>query len=456
MTPEMAELSRTIDPSELGRRIRNVRVAAGMTQSDVAGDEVTTAYISRIEDGQRRPSAALFEQMAARLKTTPEELLLGVSIDEQMELRVKLDHAELALASGDAQAALKAAKALQTELADKSLGDLKRGASQVLAFALEATGDLQRAIAVLEELTAEPRADSAWLKALIGLSRCYRDSGDLNRAIAVGEQATEMIEKLGIDGMTEAIQLTLTVAGAYMVRGDTDYAMRVCQRAIAAAERYDSPIARASAYWNASFLEAKKGAHSSALDLAQKALVLYEVGEDARNLGRLRAQVANLQLATDPPDAEGALRTLADAEREMAWSSVGPVDLARENLTRSRAHFLLGHNEEATAALRKARELAPDNTPTLNASIAVLEGEIAATNGNPDVARENYRRAVQILTAIGADREAAQLWFELGNLLSDVGDAEGALDAFKRAGASSGLIAGSALASRASRSIPAT
>lgn len=448
MTPEMAEISQTIDPVELGRRIRNARIAAGITQADVAGGDVSTAYISRIEDGQRRPSTALLVQIAARLKTTPEELLLGVSVDEQLELRVKLDHAELALVSGDAPGALKAAKALQAELSDKSLPDLKRAAAQVLAFALEASGDLQRAIAVLEELAAAPQADSAWLKTLIGLSRCYRDSGDFTRAIAVGEQAAELVEKLGIEGLTEAIQLTLTVAGAYMARGDNDYSMRMCQRAIAAAEKYDSPIARASAYWNASFLEAKKGAHASALDLAQKALVLYELGEDARNLGRLRAQVANLQLATDPPDPAGALRTLDDAEREMAWSSVGPIDLARQNVTRSRAHFLLGSHDQATIALARAKELAPEAAPTLTAAIAVLEGQIAAADGHADMARDHFRRAVQLLSAIGADREAAQLWFELGDLLSEVGDAEGALDAFRRAGASSGLIAGSGLPGR--------
>ena len=51
----LAELSRTIETRELGRRIRNARIAAGMTQTDLAGDDVSSAYVSRIEDGQRRP-----------------------------------------------------------------------------------------------------------------------------------------------------------------------------------------------------------------------------------------------------------------------------------------------------------------------------------------------------------------------------------------------------------------
>jgi hypothetical protein len=42
---------------------------------------------------------------------------------------------------------------------------------------------------------------------------------------------------------------------------------------------------------------------------------------------------------------------------------------------------------------------------------------------------------------VGADRSAAQLWFELAGLLESIGEAETALDAYKRAGAASGLVA---------------
>ena len=439
MNPDMAELSRTIDSAELGRRIRAARLAAGLTQAEVAGDDMSTAYVSRIEDGQRRPAAGLLGRMAERLSTTVEELLVGVAAYEQLRMRVQVDHAELSLAAGNAQDALTQASTVLEELAGKPLVDLRRDALQVRAFALEATGDLQGAIEVLEELTADARADRGWLKALIGLSRCYRDSGDLNRAIAVGERAEATIDELGIQGLTEAIQLTLTVAGAYMVRGDTAYALLLCKRSIAAAEKHDSPLARASAYWNASLLEARRGSPESAFALAQKAIALFEASEDARNLGRLRAQIAEMQLSITPPDVAGALATLARAETEMAWSPTSPVDVARQQLTRSRAHFLLDQPDQAANHLAKALELAPKDARVLRASALALEGEIFGARGRTDDARRAYQRAVYELSAIGADRDAAQLWFELGSLLAEVGDTEGAVDAFQRAGASTGL-----------------
>ena len=54
-------------------------------------------------------------------------------------------------------------------------------------------------------------------------------------------------------------------------------------------------------------------------------------------------------------------------------------------------------------------------------------------------AAQAYQDAVLVLSAIGADRGAAQLWFDLADLLDEVGQSEAARDAYKRAAASTGL-----------------
>jgi hypothetical protein len=46
---------------------------------------------------------------------------------------------------------------------------------------------------------------------------------------------------------------------------------------------------------------------------------------------------------------------------------------------------------------------------------------------------------VLILTSVGADRGAAQLWFELATLLEDVGDFDASREAYRSAAASTGL-----------------
>jgi hypothetical protein len=46
---------------------------------------------------------------------------------------------------------------------------------------------------------------------------------------------------------------------------------------------------------------------------------------------------------------------------------------------------------------------------------------------------------VYFLTGAGSDRDAAQLWFELADLLEDIGDLDAARDAYRSAAASTGL-----------------
>lgn len=439
MDPALAERSRTIDAAELGTRLRNARVAAGMTQAQVAAGEVSPSYLSRIEEGLRRPEALLLERMAGRMGASLEALLLGVTPDRNAELRLKVDHAELALAAGEPRRALDHVTEVLDAIPD-TMPDLRVAALRVRAGALEAAGELNDAIVQLEELMAMPTADAAWLRGLIALSRCYRDSGEFNRAIEVGERAAKLIDDLGIAGLTEAIQLTVTVAGAHHQQGDVEKAKRLCMRAIADAERYDSPIAKASAYWNASILETDtNGATPAAVDMAKKALALFELGEDNRNLAKLRAELANLQLAQDPPDAAAALDTLDDAETALSWSGGSAWEIALVHITRGRALYLVEEFDAADASILRGLELAPEPAPVLRATAGSIRGQIAAALGHLDDARDLYHGAVAALSAVGADHAAAQLWFELANLLDEVGDHEGAVQAFRSAGAATGL-----------------
>lgn len=439
MDTHLAELSRTIDPAILGNRIRNARVAAGMTQSQAGGDVASTPYISRIESGHRRPDLQLLERIADRLGTTAEELLLGVTGDKRSELQLALDYAELALNSGNPLEAVERADEVLAGSAGSQLTELARSAGSVRALALEAAGEIDRAIHALEEFVADDAGDLHWLRALVALSRCYREVGDLTRAIEVGDRALAMIDQHGLRGVDEAVQLAVTVAAAYFERGDVRHATRLCRRAIEDAERFNSATAKASAYWNASIVASEQNDVATALPLAAKALAILEVGEDGRNLGRLRTQFGVLQLHLDPPDPLQAKQTLEQARRELDWSSASPLDQADNQLALARAAFMLGDDstalEQAAATFRAVSE----QSPMLGADAHVLEGQVAARQGRTDDARAAYMKAILLLSGAGADRGAAQLWFELGGLLEELGDGDASRDAYRRAAASTGL-----------------
>jgi tetratricopeptide (TPR) repeat protein len=448
MSPELAAISRSIDPAVLGSRLKQARIAGGLKQAHVAGEDVSVAYVSLIEVGQRRPGAMLLQRMAERIGVTLEQLLLGITVNQRQELELKLDYAELALVSGQGTEALEKVREVLAEVDGPGAETFRRRAERTQALALEAVGDFDEAILLLERLTEMPEGSTGWLKELIALSRCYREAGDFQRAIEVGERASSTIDGLGLEASTEAIQLTITVAGAYLQRGETGHAMRMCKRAMEAADQANSPIAKASAYWNASLIESRNGAAASALELASRALALFELGEDLRNVGRLRTEVAHMQLKIDPPEPEAALATLDQAELELGWSAASPLDRADGHLIRARAYLLLG---DLTAALEQAdlgRSLAGVTAPLITAQFHVLVGRIRATEGRVDEAGASYTAAIHSLTAVGADRDAAQLWFELGSLLDGTGHVEEARDAYRRAAASTGLTAPASTLSR--------
>src|SRR5262247_4104162 len=78
----------------LGERLRQLRVAKGLTQSELAGDRFSKEYVSQIERGKTRPTTETIEWLAARLGVDPAFLASGVSTDERGRVEAMLARAE--------------------------------------------------------------------------------------------------------------------------------------------------------------------------------------------------------------------------------------------------------------------------------------------------------------------------------------------------------------------------
>lgn len=431
-------LLQEIDPRLLGSRLRAARLSRGWTQTDLAGDLVSVGYVSRLESGQRRPNAEVLDGLASRLDIAIDELLRGPTARQQDKVKLALDYAELSLEAGDVVEAESRAR----ESRDRALAmphqALASRATFLIARALEKQGSIDDAILELEPLVTEDRSVLS-IQAAIALSRCYRESGDLNQAIDAGERVLHWLAGTPLDATDESVQLSVTVAAAYYERGDTGTAVRICRRAIDKADQLDSPQARASAYWNASMMEADRGSVRNAIPLAERALALLADGQDGRNLARLRSTVADLQLQLDPPEIDAARDNLARADEELRFSSASAIDLARNQLFRARASLLAGDLDEARQMCADIVVDFVDVDPSLAADAQTIRGQASAALGATEEARDAYRHAVMLLTSIGADRNAAQLWFELAGLLEGVGDMETARTAYRSAAASVGL-----------------
>ena len=85
----------------LGERLRQLRVAAGLTQTELAGDRFSKEYVSQIERGKTRPTSETIEWLAARLGVDAGFLTSGVAADERGRLEGALARAEALYESGD-------------------------------------------------------------------------------------------------------------------------------------------------------------------------------------------------------------------------------------------------------------------------------------------------------------------------------------------------------------------
>src|SRR3954464_2903629 len=105
---------RTAAPSGLrvGERLRQLRVAAGLTQSEVAGERFSKEYVSQIERGKTRPTRETIDWLAHRLGVDPGFLANGVATDERGRLEGALARAEALLESLQTEDALSEFEAL--------------------------------------------------------------------------------------------------------------------------------------------------------------------------------------------------------------------------------------------------------------------------------------------------------------------------------------------------------
>src|SRR5512140_3775476 len=89
---------RVEDPNlalKIGARLRRARLAAGLTQQELAEGRYTKAYVSALENGLSRPSMAALQFFAQRLGMAPGQL-----INDEPPAWSRLE-ADLALAAGD-------------------------------------------------------------------------------------------------------------------------------------------------------------------------------------------------------------------------------------------------------------------------------------------------------------------------------------------------------------------
>ena len=104
-TPPASRAASTPQPT-VGERVREARLAAGLTQSALAADRFSKEYVSQIERGRTRAPRATLEWLAERLGTDAELLATGVSRLRREQIEAIVARADAAIARAEYDLAL--------------------------------------------------------------------------------------------------------------------------------------------------------------------------------------------------------------------------------------------------------------------------------------------------------------------------------------------------------------
>ncbi len=438
---------RQISQQEFAKRLRALRAAKGLTQRQLAGDELSVSYVSLLEAGRRTPTPETVRVLASSLGCSPAELLGEADSPVTRPAVLNVRFGQLSLEAGRYD---EAHTHFEAALAAPDLDPLMRSEARVgLARVREGQGRLREAAEAYESLVQEAIDSPQYLASLgvvISWCRCLYELGDLGRVIEVGTGAMRELDRLQAWQSDTAIQLLATVAAAHFELGEIQQAERLLREGLRRAEQMRSPAARAAVLWNASHVASEEGRHREALELAEEALTYFRSSGDRRAAARLLSQYGYLLLRQDPPRVDDATRTLEEGLAILTEVGYG-YERGYILTELSRAHLMRGDAAAARElAERSLAELGPQAVLERARAQTALAAALAAL-GERQEAAEIFDRAAQTLSQLRASRQAARAWVELGNMLDEAGDPAGAVRAFRQATASVNLAAAPASAS---------
>ena len=410
------------DKAAVGRRVREARLRAGLSQRELAFDGCSYAYISRIEAGQRIPSMQVLQEFGRRLGVSSTYLANGTDAPDHID---PLDDADLAVRLGDNDRAGRLYHAVTHEPSPAPVR-LARAFAGLGEIAFQ-RGELEEAVQLLESALEEPTLGHDRTAAVTDrLGRMYAMRGEYERALGLYERALADASRLNDRATT--LRFSMLLANAVLDAGNVGRAQELLGQALAIADGVADPVDRARLWWSQSRLHDSQGQSDLAAKYARLAL---SVLEDAEQMGFVA--IAHLLLAyieNERGDGEAALALLAEAEQVLATTR-NPVQWGQFQVERARALLLTGEREEAAAVAMGALPLVAGVNVGESGRAQALLGDVFRQLGEVEKAQELYELAIETLS--GADHHLLRVYDALAGILEEQGRGDEALELLKQA-----------------------
>jgi tetratricopeptide (TPR) repeat protein len=406
----------------VGKRIREVRLRAGLSQRDLAFAGCSAAYISRIEKGLRVPSLQVLRELARRMDVTETYLARG---EEQSGAALDpVTEAELALRFDDPSAARRQLEQIVEQAPDpRSRARALAGLGQV---AIEA-GDHAEAIERFEEALGHwPSLEDEDPSIADNLGRAYAMRSEYALAIAIFERRLAAAEAR--KDLIETIRFSVLLANALVDRGLFARAEELLGHALAITGNLADPVVRARLWWTQSRLHALQGDNVRSERYVRLALDTLVLTEHVRYAALAYQVLAHIKLNNGEP--EDSLELL-----DQGWPLIveggNEYELALFQIEKARALIKLGRLEEAQSIAEQANAATKEANPEDSARALMVLAEIYQEHGAVDDAIDTYRRAADAFP--GPHRYKIEVYSRLGELLKASDRKDHALEAFSEA-----------------------
>lgn len=431
-----AASARPVRGPGLGERLRQLRVGAGLTQTDLAGERFSKEYISQIERGKTRPTTDTIEWLGLRLGIDAGFLATGVSTDARAKAEALLARADSLLSEHAFEDAIaEYAKALPAVLGTGA-AELRVRVLNGEAMARAQSGDVRTALGLLHESRAlverEEFSDIDRAEVLYRIGVCRTMLSSISTAVGLFNEALALAERSGLPDDQLRLNVFAWRSRCYRRQRDYEAAREDVERALELGESMQDARALGAAYFQASILADRAGQWVLARTYAEKAKVQYEELADRANVARLLNNLGGLEFLLGKPDE-------AIAHLKHAFSVA--LDIGREEeaatavSSLAQVHLRTGDVKRAEEQAVHALEIIGDREDMLDeiGAARLVLGRALLAQGRLDEAELALAQAESAFAQLSSTSHRAAAWIAQGDLAARRADERGAAALYRQA-----------------------
>ncbi|MFJ4186386.1 helix-turn-helix domain-containing protein [Kitasatospora sp. NPDC089509] len=392
-----------------GRRLKQLRTERGLSQAALAGEGMSTGYLSRLESGARQPTARAVEHLSAQLgvdasafaEVVTDSLTRSLAIAASADSDENVAQVERALAGSGGQDPLLRWQALWMVAQWRR----RRGEHE------EESRSLEELVRLGDELGL-PELRS---RSLTQLARCLRARGEIPRATEVASEAHRLACEHGLPAADVAATLLALVAAEAEAGRLSEARAHADELTVLTEGRTDTLWAEA--LWTAAAVRVRQGDFTAAQGFLDRALAGFASAENLTLWTRLRVAAARLHLQKVPPEFELAEHYVEQAETSLAF--VGIPALGQEvNVLKAEIAFEGKRFADARTLLDRVRGTDPNMTYRDRVRLDILHSRLLIVEGAEAEGLAGMRHLAEQAQGASNIDLAAEIWRLLAETLA--------------------------------------